>query len=192
MLCNEGCSLGLIRVVLRCFSRTTHEDSPRSRRVSIPTTFGNMVNFAQLSGSERQNGNAHPAQMAQGSPPELNKFPHGAVGSQQLMTSSGSIQGQELHGTGAQFEDRQHSPDPAGLTDDIISDKDRHHRHQASVHGMRISPGILEAPEYLNLRPIERFLLETRAQQPAVFVEPSRGHPPARGGCSHRSSPSAK
>lgn len=192
MLCNEGCSLGLIRVVLTCFSRTIHEDSPPSRRVSIPTTFGNMVNSAQLSGSERQNGNAHPAQMAQGSPPELNKFPHGAVGSQQPMTSSRLIQGQALHGTGAQFEDKKHSPDPAGLNDDIISNIDRHYRHQTSVHGMRISPDVVEAPRSLNLRPIERFLLETHTQQPAVVVEPSRRHPSARGGYSHRSSPSAK
>jgi hypothetical protein len=163
-----------------------------SRPFSKNGISGNVVNPPELRRMGGQISSCHRMQMPHSSLSEANKVAHGAVGSQQLTTTSRRSEDNALRSIGAQFEDQQHSPHRANLNDHITSDADRHHYHQASLHRMDMCGGVIQGPRCPGLRPMDRFLLENYTQQAAVFVEPCEGQLSNRGRCWHRSSPSTK
>jgi hypothetical protein len=172
------------------FVRPTQENTHEFRLSSIHGISGNAFNPRQLRRMGGEISSCHRMQMTHSSLSEANKVAHGAMGSQQLMTTSRRSEDDALRGIGAQFEDQEPSHHRANLNDHTISDADRHHYHQASLNRMDMSCGVIQVPRCPGLRPMDRFLLENYAQQAAVFVEPCNNQPSDRGRCWHCSSPS--
>lgn len=106
---------------------------------------------------------------------EQKTVPYWAAGSQQLMTRSRQVEDTTLHGVGAQFD--AHQVAHADLTGDVDSHKEPHGRHQDQVPRVDMSSrGIVQAHGYSGPSPMERFLMETLSQQPALFFESLEGH----------------
>lgn len=182
----------LICTALIPLARHIRDKTSHSQATSILSCTRDVVKSAELPRIEGQNDNSRCRLMQHGSLPNQKNVPRWTEGSQQVTTASHRVEDATLHRIGAQFEDNQLSPIAAQMTNNLRGGTIRHQYHQTSLHYVDTLRGTFQASEMSSLHPMERFLLETSAEQPANFFQPSAGQLSANRGYFRRSIPSAK
>lgn len=106
--------------------------------------------------------------------PEQMAVPHRVAASQQFKATTHPTEGHAFRGIGALFQDHQISN--TDLVCDMNGNTMPYKRHQGPVpRADMLRGGIIQTHTHPDPSPMERFLLEPRAQQHVPFIEASAG-----------------